>query len=223
MQYLQEWRGREKSRKRAAEESNQESSRKRTREDSSNGRGESNRIGKGVVKDQEYKIRGSAITTSKDLLHPSSPFSDHSPSSPLATDPLPSPPIIHPDRRANIFNAAPVSASAPLQGKRDSPQTPLSRSPEHINKADSDEQTCKYLLSFGYLLERSVQSIALSAISLGHPSFPSLLPFIKLTNPPSQASPFNFTSRSPPRHRSHFEQLGSAKSGSPSRHEFTCQ
>lgn len=150
MQYLQEWRGRDKRKKRAAEESNQESSRKRSRDDAGNDGGRRDSCAIGAVTDsdqkQEFKIRGSAVTPtpSNDLLHPSSPFpetkkdKDNSPSSPLATEPSPS--IIHPDRLANISNAAPVSTRAPLQDKND---YPLSRSPEHVNHAESDEQICK--------------------------------------------------------------------------------
>ena len=90
--------------------------------------------------EQGYKIRGRSTTTSiattKDVLNPSI----ISASSPVATEPLPSPPI-HPDRRANFFNAAiaPALASAPapapahFPNKVDYPPSPLSRSPEHIN------------------------------------------------------------------------------------------
>ena len=174
MQYLQEWRGRDKRKKRAAEESNQESSRKRSRDDADNDGGKRDSITHAIraVTDsdsqqmqEEFKIRGSAITPvtltpSNDLLHPSSPFpdkdkkdkqdQDNSPSSPspLATEPSPS--IIHPDRLANITisNAAPVSTRAPLPDKS---VLPLSRSPEHINHAEPDEQICKYFNFFQFL------------------------------------------------------------------------
>lgn len=134
MQYLQEWRGRDKK-KRAAEESNQESSRKRIREDTSNNDGRrEDSIGNGVdVVTEEFKIRGSAT---------SSPLPHHSPPISPATEPS----IIHPDRRANIINATPDSATSPLPDKSDDPHSP-SRSPEHISNEKSDEQRRKYLLS----------------------------------------------------------------------------
>lgn len=149
MQYLQEWRGRDKRRKRAAEEGDQESSRKRTKEEDTSindGRRDSIGIGTGtgtgtgtdVATDQEFKIRGSAVTPSDDLLHASSPL-HHSPATSPATEP--SSIIIHPDRRANILNAAPDSA--PLPDKNYNPHSSLSRSPEHIVDEEPDEQRRK--------------------------------------------------------------------------------
>ena len=157
MQLLSEWR-RASSRKRAAEESSEESSRKRTRDD--NGRRGSTGIGTGNILDQEYKIRGNSTAMKDGFHHPSSPLKKESASSPVATEPLPSPPI-HPDRRANFFNAAPAPALAPapasafapgpLGDKADFPPSPLSRSPEHINNTETEEQRSKSLLSFGEL------------------------------------------------------------------------
>lgn len=161
MQYVQEWRGRE-SRKRAAVENIQENSRKRSRDDD-NGRRESSGIG--AVNKQEYKIRGSATphNNNKDLLRSSSP-SPHqsasvsasaSASSPVAaTEAPPSRSAIHPDRLANIFNAAPAPAlsPAPLQNKTDYAQSPLSASPERINKTEVEEQRRKCWFSFGELV-----------------------------------------------------------------------
>ena len=146
MQYLQEWRGRDKRRKRAAEESNQESSRKRTREDTSNdidGRRDSIGIGNGsgtdAITDQEFKIRGSAGTPNYDLLHPSCPLHLSPTTSPAKEPSI----IIHPDRRANILNAAPDSETSPLPDKSDDPHSPLSRSPEHIINERPGEQRRK--------------------------------------------------------------------------------
>ena len=199
MQYLQEWRGRDKRKKRAAEESNQESSRKRSRDDAGNDGGRRDSIAIGAVTDsiqtQEFKIRGSAPTpSSNDLLHPSSPFpetkKDNSPSSPLATEPSPS--IIHPDRLANISNATPVSTRAPLPDK-DKSDYRLSRSPEHINHAGTDEQICKYFLSFLSFEQDDMQSTALNSISLEHASFPSSLPpFYQIDQPTQQSLSIQF-------------------------------
>ncbi|KAF6219920.1 hypothetical protein HO133_003745 [Letharia lupina] len=153
MQLLSEWR-RASSRKRAAEESSEESSRKRTRDD--NGRRGSTGIGTGNILDQEYKIRGNSTAMKDGFHHPSSPLKKESASSPVATEPLPSPPI-HPDRRANFFNAAPAPALAPapasafapgpLGDKADFPPSPLSRSPEHINNTETEEQRTTFLPS----------------------------------------------------------------------------
>lgn len=153
MQLLSEWR-RASSRKRAAEESSEESSRKRTRDDNgrrgSTGTGSRTGIGTGNILDQEYKILGNSTATKDGFHHPSSPLKKESASSPVATKPLPSPPI-HPDRRANFFNAAPAPAPAPLRNDADFPPSPLSRSPEHINNTETEERRSKSLLSFGEL------------------------------------------------------------------------
>ncbi len=143
MQVLKQWRG-EGSRKRAAEANTQESSRKRAKDD--NGKHQS--IGASVAiesaPDQEYKIRGNSLTN-KDILNPFSPLPNHSASSPIATEPLPSPSSIHPDRRANIFNATHTSAPSPvsLRNQSDSPLSPSSPGPGRINKIDSEEQNRK--------------------------------------------------------------------------------
>lgn len=140
MQYVKEWRG-EGSRKRAAEESSQESSRKRTRDGmSQDGKRQSMgmKIGTGhamgTVTNQEYKIRGTS----------SSSFPRQSASSPPLASEAPPSPSIHPDRRANIINAATTTSSpSPLRNKTDSPQSPLSPGPEHINNARFEEQSGK--------------------------------------------------------------------------------
>ena len=132
MQVLHEWPG--ESRKRAAEEIVEQSSRKRSRDDD-NARHHS--IGNAITH-QEYKIRGNATIDKEKELYP-----NLSVSSPIV--PSPPSPSIHPDRRANIFNATSTPpVPTPLHNKRDYPWSPLSRSPEHINnKAEPEEQRCK--------------------------------------------------------------------------------
>lgn len=147
---MTEWRG-EGGRKRPAEDIQniQESPRKRSRDD--NGRRQSTAtatataietaIESPIVTDQEYRIRGSSNNTNKQSF-PSSSQSPPNPtvSSPSTTEPPPAVSSIHPDRRANILNAAPDPAPAPLQNKRHHPPSQLSLSPEHINKAEPEEQ-----------------------------------------------------------------------------------
>lgn len=184
MQYVQEWRGRE-SRKRAAVENIQENSRKRSRDDD-NGRRESSGIG--AVNKQEYKIRGSATphNNNKDLLRSSSP-SPHqsasvsasaSASSPVAaTEAPPSRSAIHPDRLANIFNAAPAPAlsPAPLQNKTDYAQSPLSASPERINKTEVEEQRPKSPHSTPHPKLRIDTVRTLSSLDPRSPDYPSAM------------------------------------------------
>ena len=136
MQVLRHWR-REGSKKRAAEESvDIESSRKRTKDDD-NGRRQvtESAIATGPESDLEYKIRGTSTTITKD--HPASP---------VASEPVPSPSSVHPDRLANIINAAPTpppSATASHQRGRNSPLKPLSPNPEPSDRRGSEEQRRK--------------------------------------------------------------------------------
>ena len=123
MQFIKEWRG-DGGGERVAERNVHESSRKRPRDRDENGRRQSFGTETGIgsetgirsrietdQEDQEYRIRGSSTTNHKDSLS-SSHFPDpsaSSASSPVAVATLP--PSIHPDRRANIFNAAEPATS----------------------------------------------------------------------------------------------------------------
>ena len=155
MHFISQWMG-EASRKRPAEDGShdQEDSRKRPKDD--NGRQES--IGMGtespstsattIDMDQEYKIRGSstAVKDANGYLHSSSPFPKPPASTRATTLPLPSlSPPIHPERRRNIYNASPPSATAPAAASipcQDGMDYPLSLS-MHDNIAETEEQRRK--------------------------------------------------------------------------------
>ena len=225
MQLLKQWRG-EGSRKRAAEESNQESMRKRTREDdgkreSSIGTATGNETATATATataaaiegDQEYKIRGSS-NVNGDVFHSSSSssssssFPNQSAHFPLAMEALSS---IHPDRRDNIFNTAPIPTPAPASASslttRHSPLSPIPPSPEHISTVEPEDQRRKSLLSLAEVLEPAcTQSYGhLSSPSLSLSLSLSLICSTKLINAHSQTSSLNSPPQSPPRHCSQLE------------------
>ena len=152
MQFIKEWRG-DGGGERVAERNVHESSRKRARDGDGdeNGRhqsfGSETGIGSGTGcgagirsrietdrEDQEYEIRGSSTTIHKDSL-PSSRFPDPSASS--ASSPVDValalatlPPSIHPDRRANILNAAdPATSPTPAPPRSGDTYFPSSNPP----------------------------------------------------------------------------------------------
>ena len=168
MNFLREWRGEgRKGKKRAADESSsQDGPRKRTKErndddDDDGGRCKETGTADATAADQELKIRGIATdiptatstpistTTRVGFLHSPSPLIKQSTS--LDTPQTkPSSPPIHPDRRANIFNASPTSASPPpspplsLQAQGHSSLSLLSPPSEQLDREDSEDHRCKY-------------------------------------------------------------------------------
>ena len=135
MQLLKQWSG--SSRKRPADEiiQERENSRKRSKDDKTR----QDSIGAGtataVESDPEYRIRGTSQFNNKGVSQ------DQSASSPRATKPPRSPPLIHPDRRDNILNTAPMEAAPTPTSliNRNSPPSPSSQNPEHIDKGVPEE------------------------------------------------------------------------------------